>query len=338
MGQITAEDRKILLTKDLFLFESRINGDFMNFRTKAILLQNKYPALFWNEDFRRIVSGSSMAGAVWSNHLGEPSWVFFGRKNDSHIRQIRFEPITNNIETIVRESEYDILPISSSDPDTTIELKQTQTNSNSSVVQVSFNEITLFLCISGGNQTSKKYILAQNIENCTNIDKLNLKFIAGFENGTHLNLFTNKQTVLVVPEKILFRPEKEFQYELVSISYLIPNNLITVIGDYILFGFTSLILLIILIVLVKYLILKRHSHRDDYSQINENRPIIFSDRHFPDLQEDVENSQKNWFQKILSRDQYKHTNRERNTSKNISKSESDKNILQKPQRKHYTEI
>lgn len=341
MGQVTEEDRKILLTKNLFLFESGMNVNFMNFGTKAILLQNKYPALFWNEDFRRIVNGSNMAGAVWINRSGESFLVFFGRKNESHIREIRFEPNTNNIESIVRKSEYDILPISSNDPDAEIVLKQSP---NSSLIQVSINEVTRFMCITGLNQTLQKIHLVQNIENCTDTDQFKLKFIAGFENGTHLILFTNKQKALVVPEKILFRPEKEYRYELMWISHLIPNNLISVIGDYFLFGFTSLILLIVLILLAKYLIFKRHSNRDDYSQINESRPIVFSDRHFPDLQENVESSaQQNWFQKIFHRDHYRNTNRDkpeikRSAPKNVCKSESDSKNMQKPQRKHYTEL
>ncbi|XP_046909237.2 uncharacterized protein LOC124490729 isoform X1 [Dermatophagoides farinae] len=258
VGQLPQYDRKLLWTKNLYVFESKQTEDLMNLATKPLLLQNRYPALFWNEDFRSIIINDHVTGAIWLNDLGDLIFVFMAPLNETTISIVRFQPSINHIRTEIQtiNPNESILPISSIDPGTELRLIQTK-NGTSIKVLINQDNIDRFLCLHTVNETLRRIDLSEQI--CPNSSMLWPHFNVGYGNGTSLHLFTEqKQQVLIVPENVLYRLGVEYHFEFIEISQLISNRLFPLIGDWIIIAVASSILFIMIVLVLKYMMMKRH--------------------------------------------------------------------------------
>ena len=258
VGQLPQYDRKLLWTKNLYVFESKQTEDLMNLATKPLLLQNRYPALFWNEDFRSIIINDHVTGAIWLNDLGDLIFVFMAPLNETTISIVRFQPSINHIRTEIQtiNPNESILPISSIDPGTELRLIQTK-NGTSIKVLINQDNMDRFLCLHTVNETLRRIDLSEQI--CPNSSMLWPHFNVAYGNGTSLHLFTEqKQQVLIVPENVLYRLGVEYHFEFIEISQLISNRLFPLIGDWIIIAVASSILFIMIVLVLKYMMMKRH--------------------------------------------------------------------------------
>lgn len=230
----------------------------MNLASKPLPLQNRFPALFWNEDFRSIVSNEHISGAIWLNERGDLIFVFMAPLNDTAISIIRFEPLINHIRTEIQmiNPNESILPISSIDPGTELRLIQTK-NGTSLKVLTNQDDLNRYLCLHLVNETIRRIELRE--QQCSNSSMLWPHFNVGYGNGTSLHLFAaKKHQVMIVPENVLYRMGIEYHFEFIEIAQLISNRLFPLIGDWIIIGVASSILLIMIVLVLKYMMTKNH--------------------------------------------------------------------------------
>ncbi|OTF79267.1 hypothetical protein BLA29_002289 [Euroglyphus maynei] len=286
LAQLPQYDSKLLLTKNLYVFESKQTELLMNLASKPVSLQNRYPALFWSEDFRSIVINEHITGAIWLNDMGDLIFVFMAPLNETAMSILRFQPAINHIQTEIQviDPNESIIPISSVDPGMELRLVQRK-NATSLRVLTNQDDLDRFLCLQSVNETIRRIDLREQI--CPNSSMQWPHFNIGYGNGTSLHLFADqKQQVLIVPENVLYRMGVEYHFEFIEISQLISNRLFPLIGDWIIVGVASSILFIMIVLVLKYMMTKRHrtisedsSSRQSSSRgTDESHPLLHHDR------------------------------------------------------------
>lgn len=301
-----SDTRKILLTRDLYWFEMRqdLNSEseyIMNLATKPIDLQAKYPALFWNEDFRNLneklklqfkkdedsILNHKIHGAVWpsKNKDDKIVIVFTDQMNENTTKFIIFDEMVNHVQIDYHNSK-DIIVISSKKQ----RFELIRLNHRIWNVYSDFNDKKINICF---GYDSVIYINSNDTLNCRS-----LTFLAAFTNETHLNLLMENNQALITSIHVLDDSNGNGKYPFITqpIEQLIPNGLLTVLSDYLLFTFASIFFVIIIILLLIYVIKRRKQIKEQNDVDHESQPLLPTSR--PKPEESAEYSKK-WLARYL---------------------------------------